>query len=99
MTEKIAAPARVGRLIGCRFHSTGAILHMRKIFKLMGFLSAILCLFFVVPILAFYYLTPVGVLRRYLVDEIEKQTELKAQESGADIQIGWIPRSSLLIVA
>ncbi len=52
---------------------------MRKIFKLLGFLSAILCLFFVVAILAFYYLTRVGELRRYLVDEIEKQTELKAQ--------------------
>ena len=63
---------------------------MRKIFKLLGFLSAILCLFFVVAILAFYYLTRVGELRRYLVDEIEKQTELKAQVGGADIEIGWI---------
>ena len=63
---------------------------MRKVFKLLGFLSAILCLFFVVAILAFYYLTRVGELRRYLVDEIEKQTELKAQVSGADIEIGWI---------
>jgi len=63
---------------------------MRKVFKLLGFLSAILCLFFVVAILAFYYLTRVGELRRYLVDEIEKQTELKAQVGGADIEIGWI---------
>ena len=63
---------------------------MRKVFKLLGFLSALLCLFFVVAILAFYYLTRVGELRRYLVDEIEKQTELKAQVSGADIEIGWI---------
>ena len=63
---------------------------MRKIFKLLSFLSAILCLFFVVAILAFYYLTRVGELRRYLVDEIEKQTEFKAQVGGADIEIGWI---------
>jgi uncharacterized protein YhdP len=62
---------------------------MRKFFKLLGFLSATLLLFFVVAILAFYYLTRVGELRRYLVDEIERQTELKAEASDASIEIGW----------
>src|SRR5689334_13056101 len=62
---------------------------MRKFFKLLGFLGATLLLFFVVAILAFYYLTRVGELRRYLVDEIERQTELKAEASDASIEIGW----------
>src|ERR1044071_1478188 len=62
---------------------------MRKFFKLLGFLSATLVLFFVVAILAFYYLTRVGELRRYLVDAIERQTELKAEASDASIEIGW----------
>jgi len=62
---------------------------MRKFFKLLGFLSATLLLFFVVAILAFYYLTRVGELRRYLVDEIERQTELKTEASDASIEIGW----------
>lgn len=62
---------------------------MRKVFKLLGFLGATLLLFFVVAILAFYHLTRVGELRRYLVDEIERQTELKAQASDANLEIGW----------
>lgn len=63
---------------------------MRKFFKLLGFLSATLLLFFVVAILAFYYLTRVGELRRYLVDEIERQTALRAEASDASLEIGWI---------
>ncbi len=61
-----------------------------KNFQVSRFFKRHLCLFFIVAILAFYYLTRVGELRRYLVDEIEKNTELKAQLGGADIEIGWI---------
>ena len=72
----------------CRFHD--AFLPMRKVLKLIGFLCATLVLFFVVAILAFYHLMRVGEFRRFLVDEIEKQTELKVQLNAADLEIGWI---------
>lgn len=63
---------------------------MRKALKLLGFLSATLVLFFVVASLAFYHLVRIGEVRRFLVDEIEKQTELKIDLGGADLEIGWI---------
>ncbi|HEY6997156.1 MAG TPA: DUF3971 domain-containing protein, partial [Candidatus Binatia bacterium] len=63
---------------------------MRKALKLLGFLSATLVLFFVVAALAFYHLVRIGEVRRFLVDEIEKQTELKVQLGGADLELGWI---------
>jgi uncharacterized protein YhdP len=63
---------------------------MRKALKLLGFLSATLVLFFVVASLAFYHLVRIGEVRRFLIDEIEKQTELKVQLGGADLEIGWI---------
>src|SRR5438552_15070560 len=63
---------------------------MRKILKLIGLFSATLVLFFTVAILAFYHLMSVGEFRRFLVDEIEKQTELKVQLNTADLEIGWI---------
>lgn len=63
---------------------------MRKALKLLGFLSATLVLFFVVASVAFYHLVRIGEVRRFLVDEIEKQTELKVQLGGADLEIGWI---------
>ena len=84
-TERHAAACEAG---GSTCH--GAILRMRKILKLIGFLSATLVLFFIVAILAFYHLMSVGEFRRFLVDEIEKQTELKVQLSDADLEIGWI---------
>ncbi len=62
---------------------------MRKVFKLLGFLSATLLLFFVAAILAFYYLTRVGELRRFLVEEIEQQTKLNVAAGDASIEIGW----------
>ena len=62
---------------------------MRKALKLLGFLSATLVLFFVVAALAFYHLVRIGEVRRFLVDEIERQTELKVQLGGADLEIGW----------
>ena len=57
-------------------HSTDVTLRMRKALKLVGFLSAMLVLFFIVASLAFYHLVRIGEVRRFLVDEIEKQTDL-----------------------
>ena len=63
---------------------------MRKALKLVGFLSATLVLFFIVASLAFYHLVRIGEVRRFIVEEIEKETDLKVQLAGADLEIGWI---------
>lgn len=63
---------------------------MRKILKLLGFLSATLILFIIVSSLAFYHLMRIGEFRRFLVDEIEKQTELKVRLGAADLELGRI---------
>src|ERR1041384_8878320 len=62
---------------------------MRKALNLVGFLSAMLVLFFIVASLAFYHLVRIGEVRRFFIDEIEKQTDLTVQLSGADLEIGW----------
>ena len=63
---------------------------MRKALKLIGFISATLVLCFVVSTLAFYYLIRGGELRRFLIEEIERGTELKVQLGAADFEFGWV---------
>lgn len=63
---------------------------MRKAFKVIGFIGVTFLLFFIVCGLAFYHLMRTGELRRFLIEEIEKQTELKVQLGEADLEIGWI---------
>ncbi len=63
---------------------------MRKVLKLIGFLSATLVLFLIVSSLAFYYLIRVGEFRRFLVDEIQNHTDLKVQLGAADLEMGLI---------
>ncbi|HLN88266.1 MAG TPA: DUF3971 domain-containing protein, partial [Candidatus Limnocylindrales bacterium] len=63
---------------------------MRKALKVISFISVTLVLFFIVSGLAFYHLMRTGEFRRFLIDEIERQTELKVQLGEADLEIGWI---------
>ena len=63
---------------------------MRRVLKLVGFLSVVLILFIVVSGLAVYHLVRVGEVHRFLSAEIEKRTELHTQLGGADLEIGWI---------
>lgn len=63
---------------------------MRKALKVIGFLGVTLVLFFIVAGLAFYHLMRTGEFRRFLIDEVERQTELKVQLGEADLEIGWI---------
>lgn len=63
---------------------------MRRALKFIGFASITLILFLVVAGLAFYHLISIGELRRFLVDEIEKNTALKVRLGAADLEIGWI---------
>jgi uncharacterized protein YhdP len=63
---------------------------MRMLLKLTAFLTAAVLLFFVVVSLAFFHLVRTGEFRRYLITEIEQQTELKLQLGEADLEIGRI---------
>ena len=63
---------------------------MRKVFKFIGVASVTLVLFFIVASLAFYHLIRIGEFRRFLVAEIEKNTDLKVQLGEADLEIGWV---------
>jgi uncharacterized protein YhdP len=63
---------------------------MRKALKLIGFLSVTAVLFFIVSSLAFYYLIRVGEIRRFLIEEVEKNTELKVGLGAAEMEIGWV---------
>ncbi len=63
---------------------------MRKVLKLLGFVSVTLILFFIVATLAFYHLIRIGEFRRFLINEIETRTALQAQLGAAELEIGWI---------
>ena len=63
---------------------------MRRALKFIGLASITFVLFLVVAGLAFYHLISIGEFRRFLVDEIEKNTALKVRLGAADLEIGWI---------
>jgi uncharacterized protein involved in outer membrane biogenesis len=63
---------------------------MRRVLKLLGFLIISLVLGIVASALAVYQLVRAGEVQRYLTDEIEKRTELRAQVGRAELEIGWI---------
>jgi uncharacterized protein involved in outer membrane biogenesis len=63
---------------------------MRKVLKVIGFIGVTFLLFFIVCGLAFYHLMRTGEFRRFLIEEVEKQTELKVELGDADLEIGWI---------
>ena len=48
---------------------------MRKVFRFIGVASVTLMLFFIVASLAFYHLIRIGEFRRFLVAEIEKNSD------------------------
>ncbi|MEX0804756.1 MAG: AsmA family protein, partial [Candidatus Binatia bacterium] len=63
---------------------------MKKFLKFCGFIIATSFLFVIIASLAFYYLVSVGEFRRFLVSQLEQQTEFKVQLGEADLEIGWI---------
>jgi len=63
---------------------------MRKALKLFTFVAFTFLLFLVVAATAFYHLIRVGEFRRFLVSEIEQNTELKVRLGEADLEIGRI---------
>ena len=63
---------------------------MKKLFKLAGYITAAVVLFFIIASLAFYHLARSGDFRRYLISAIEQQTALKVQLGEAHLEIGGI---------
>src|SRR5262245_25481867 len=63
---------------------------MKRALKLIGFLSVAVLLFFIVSSLAFYYLVSVGEVRRFLIEEVERNTDLKVELGAAEMEIGWV---------
>jgi uncharacterized protein involved in outer membrane biogenesis len=63
---------------------------MRRLFKLVAFLSVTLLLFVAVSGLAFYHLMRVGEVRGFLIDEIEQRTGFRTHLGTAELEIGWI---------
>jgi uncharacterized protein involved in outer membrane biogenesis len=63
---------------------------MKRALKLVGLLSVAVVLFLTAASLAFYYLVRVGEVRRFLIDEVEKNTALKVELGDAELELGWI---------
>ena len=63
---------------------------MRKVLKVIGFIGVTVLLFFIVCGVAFYHLMRTGEFRRFLIEEVEKQNEIKVELGDADLEIGWI---------
>jgi uncharacterized protein YhdP len=63
---------------------------MKKVFKLFAFVAFTFLLFLTVAVTAFYHLVRVGEFRRFLVSEIEQNTELKVYFGDGDLEFGRI---------
>lgn len=63
---------------------------MVKIFKILGVVAFAIVLFFVVLGVAVYHLIQTGEVRRFLINEVEKHTQLKVEVGEAELQMGGV---------
>ncbi len=63
---------------------------MKRLLKLWVFLAATSILLVIIGSLAFYHLLRVGEFRRFLISQLEQQTQLEVQLGEGDFEIGWI---------
>ncbi|HYY25348.1 MAG TPA: AsmA family protein, partial [Candidatus Udaeobacter sp.] len=63
---------------------------MRSLLKFIGFLAVVCVVFIVAVAAAFYYLVREGDVRRFLISEIERKTELKLELGDSELEIGRI---------
>jgi uncharacterized protein YhdP len=63
---------------------------MKKLLKLCLFLAATSIVLVIIGGLAFYHLVRIGEFRRYLIGQLEQQTQLKVQLGDGDLELGWI---------
>ena len=63
---------------------------MKKLLKLGVFLAATSILLLIIGSLAFYHLLRIGEFRRFLIGQLEQQTQLEVQLGEGHFEIGWI---------
>src|SRR5215472_16477125 len=63
---------------------------MKKIFKVFTFAAFTFLLLLAVAVAAFYHLVRVGEFRRFLMDQIEQNTDMKVHFGDGDLEIGRI---------
>ncbi len=63
---------------------------MKILIKLCLFVAATSILLVVIGSLAFYHLIRVGEFRRFLISQLEQETQLKVQLGEGDLELGWI---------
>src|ERR671918_3244826 len=63
---------------------------MKIFIKLCLFLAATSILLVIIGSLAFYHLIRVGEFRRFLISQLEQQTQLRVQLGEGDLELGWI---------
>jgi uncharacterized protein YhdP len=63
---------------------------MKRLLKLCVFLAATSILLVIIGSLAFYHLVRIGEFRRFLISQLEQQTQLEVQLGEGDFDIGWI---------
>src|SRR5918997_3137116 len=63
---------------------------MKRLLKLCVFLAATSILLVITGSLAFYHLLRVGEFRRFLISQLEQQTQLEVQLGEGHFELGWI---------
>jgi uncharacterized protein involved in outer membrane biogenesis len=63
---------------------------MKRLIKLCLFVAATSILLVIIGSLAFYHLVRIGEFRRFLISQLEQQTQLRVQLGEADLKLGWI---------
>ena len=63
---------------------------MKKLLKLGVFFAATSILLLIIGSLAFYHLLRIGEFRRFLISQLEQQTQLEVQLGEGHFEIGWI---------
>lgn len=86
----VFTPLPPSRIVTARSQVTLSFPYMKKFFKIGAFIGIGALLLLTVCAVAFYQLVRVGEFRSFLIDEIEKNTDLKVALGEADIEVGWV---------
>lgn len=63
---------------------------MKTLLKILGLLGIAAVLLFTVALVAFYHLIQVGEFRRFLIGEVEKETQMRVALGEAELEMGWV---------
>lgn len=63
---------------------------MKKLFKIISLAGIALIVFLAIVLFTFYHLVQIGELRRFLISEIERRTQLRVSVGEAELQMGKV---------